>query len=461
MLGLVLVSLGVVIFPVVSSAKTASEENLQGASESILSEALNAFNSKDYVTAKDLYLMLDETNPSYTSSYNLAVCFYRIGDWKQARQRFLLLHDEDYLDEHVHLNLAIAETKLGMYKSALDHFSILSTTASSDSIAMIAYKNYQKISKKLSVQDEKVKIVSDRWLLSASLGLGYDDGVVSFVDETTLAGDNYTEFSGSALWFSSADYENNWLVDAALYSAKYFDASDYNVDVISAGFKKHLGLNKTHRLDFGSRVDQSSVGGTGYLRSFYVHAADRIKLGKTARLKILARIQQATAIDEQYQSLAGSSVRAYARLNHKVDGHRFNLRYQFDDESKNDSASSIMINFSEELVDGELVDVFTSYSTVRHGFYGAWSYNHKDWRLQLDANYRISTYKDPHVFYVEGERISELRSDNRLSFGASLSRELGQHWEIEAELNKTINESNITKYDYDQMVVSGILTWKN
>ncbi len=413
-------------------------------------QAQQAFKSGDYRQALSYYKRVDDLSSNYTSQYNIAVCYYKLNNWQQAYRIFSELHAQDPMNEQVHLNLALAANRAGKAEEAFAHFKFLSDIAESDAIAALAYKHYLQLAKTMDRKDA-AEFASSRWLLSAAFSIGTDDNVISPTDgSASTQSDTFYEQTLTAGWYSKADFNNSWLIDAVSYTSQYSEVSVYDVDVLALGIKKYTSLTDNHRLHLGLKLDQSSIGGTGYLKSSYYEIGTRHKLNKLDSLRFLVRLQDSDDRSIRYQGLAGTSLRMSADYQNRIGSHRLRLRYRVDQDDKNDD------RYLDENGD---VTVFSSYSADRNSLYGSWSYQSSRWRTELFLNYRDSLYKDAHIF--DDGTPTTLREDQRSSVGLLLTRHLSNNWSLDFEVSSTDNRSTIDQYDYDQNIISLTIVWQN
>ncbi|MFT6551350.1 MAG: tetratricopeptide (TPR) repeat protein [Zhongshania marina] len=430
------------------SAASLSEE---GTPEVALSnQAAEIFASGDYRQALVLYRQIDKSAPSVGTTYNLAVCYYKLKDWRRAKSLFTKLHEQNPSSELVRLNLALTEAKLGNLTSAQNHLYVLASASESDAIAMLAYRNYLKIETQIEGQVFPSVISADGWLLNGRLAYGSNDNIVTLRDDTaSQASDNFTEASFSAARYSSPDFDRNWAFDVGVYSSRFGQASDYDVDVASLGLLKHLSPAQNQRLQLGLRVDQSAVGGEAYLFSSGLELANEHRLSKVSRLKYGARYSRAVERRREFQVYAGDTVRLYFQLLKRFERHRWELGYRYESEDKNDRQGEPMPLETA---------TFTSYSAVRHSIIAQWSYQYGDWRFVTKGRYRDSQYRDAHVF---GDGSSELREDSRTSLEFNLVRRVSDDFSLEMSWESSKNSSSIEDYDYSQNIFSVGVVWQN
>ena len=292
----------------------------------------------------------------------------------------------------------------------------------------------------------EIKKTHGNWSLTANIAKGYDDNITTIIDSiATKEGDTFTEGTASISWYSSEDISNSWLIDTTFYTSKYDDTEGYDVDVYSAGLRKYHKFNRTARVHAGVRIDNSSIAGEGYLRSYSANIGTRFKLSPKDSLSADIRFQQNDELTDIYYGLAGTALRATANYVKKIDKHRIKFYYRYDDENKNDA-------------EGETT--FISYSASRHSLSAEWRYQFGAFDLALQGNYRISTYKDPHIFDDETE-IDGLRDDTKISFSGEISYQITERWHIDLSATSTNNTSSLERYDYKQNLMSLGISWQN
>lgn len=423
--------------------------------EALDAEAKRAFDNSDYDKASSLYSKLNAEKPTYLTRYNLAVCYYKLKNWRAAQALFDELALENPNDEWVEINLALTLAKLGDTSEALDRLSALADFAESDYVATLAYSNYKKISQQIlpegaSQLHEGKRKAAPAIMLGASLGLGVDSNVVSVVDEAAEAGsDVFSELTATAAWYSSPDFNNNFILDANAYSSKYTSVAGYNVDVVSLGARKHYEALDGVRLDAAVRLDQSSVGGQSYMRTLNMEVGSKLTLATGGTLQFGARHQTASELADEYEPYAGTNVRAYGGWLYRSGAQRWKLKYQWDDDSKNDGGGA-------ETDAGNLT--YTSYSARRHSLVASYLYEFDRWCIEPSLQFRKSDYKDAHVY---SDDYTIIRGDTRRVAGIVVSRTLSDHWAVELDIQNVNNRSNIDTYGFSQNLFLLTLAWQN
>ncbi|WP_096086964.1 tetratricopeptide repeat protein [Agaribacterium haliotis] len=404
----------------------------------VYKQAQQAFNAKQYQQALDLYQSIETTELNNSTLFNIAICHYKLGQWQKAYRAFSELNKQEQNDELVQLNLALTQYKLGEQQQALAQLDWLYQTAESDNISMLAYQHLKKL--------DQAK--NKHWFVSASVGTGIDDNVISVVDAVASSqSDTFTELSLNPSWFSSEDFDNNWVLDASYYNNRYREVSDYDIRIVAAGIRKNFSLIKANRSFVAARLDQSEVGDDDYMQSTFFDLGNRYKNSSGLRLDYGLRWQKMQELSSLYKPFAGNSNRFYGKLTQTLGAHHFALQAQFDNDNRNDSGNK------------QLGQDFISYSALRWGIKADWRYKYKRWSSKLFYQWRTSEYKDANVYWQENRRLPEriVREDTRAVFGLQISLDLPHNYYADLEWRNTNNDSNIDDYSYKQQLINASL----
>ena len=447
--------------------------------QQLADDAADAYSYGDYEEASQLYQALNAQEPSYDTQYNLAVCYYKLGQYTQAEALFKALHDEDPDDDNVTLNLAFTEEKLNKDSSAQARYEWLANAAISDSIALVASKRIaafnteqrpQAVTKNTASSDDKM------WMINATLSYGNDDNVISFVDETIVndaneaqtvaravtGAQNFTEFTFTPIWYSSDDFQNNWVIDSTIFKSDYADASDYNIDVISVGVRKNFGFDRANTVYTSLRMDRSTVGGEGYLSTTTLEVGNRYKPNKNIAIKYGARFQQGDALSDRFSAFGGDTIRLFIDGSRRFNKHRLKLRLQMDDENR-----GMRGNF-------DIAQDISHYSTIRTGLTATWHYDANTWGTKLQYQIRESDFSGQYVRFArlaEGESCttattavstdiadycatSSNRKDTRHMWSFSASKDLNEKWYVEGELRQLDNSSTVDDLSFDNTTMT-------
>ena len=202
-------------------------------------------------------------------------------------------------------------------------------------------------------------------------------------------------------------------------------------------------------LNAGLRLDQVAIGGEAYMRSANLELVGKWKLQPGAALRYGLRYQTASELDEIYQPYAGNSLRFKLDWAKRDGPHRWQIKYQWDNENKNDGGG---------IETDAGFTTFSSYSATRHLWAASWDYTHKQWNIKPFIELRKSQYKDPHIFSDDTQIV---RIDDKKVVGLELNRTLSEHWDINVGLRSSNNNSAIESYSYNQNMITLTLGWQN
>lgn len=450
LLGLVLI---IVINLLLSNSKAFAQNNSAvpnnkiALANQINKKAQKAYKEKNYQVALTHYLRVAKINPSFTTKYNIAVCYYKLNQWHKALNFFDQLYTIEPHNDLVHFNLILTLIKLNEDRAALNHLKLLSKIAQSDAIAALAYQEHINLFNKITQKEQTLQ--NNQWLLAASLFKGSDDNINTIIDEIqTQTSDTYTEATASMGWYSSANINDSWLLNFTTYASMYDESKAYNVNVYDAGLKRNIELSSAIQFHAGLRIDNTSIEKEGYLQSYNTSIGGRYNASKNDIIAIDIRAQKSNALSDIYEGLAGTSVRVTGHYTKKIDRHRFRVKYRLDNENKNDS----------EVVTANGNTIFTSYSATRHSISGEWHYALNAFDFLLESSYRTSTYHDEHMFFSGA---GGLRKDTKYTLFTEMRYNINHNWAISLNGTSTTNNSSLNRYDYTQNLISIGISWQN
>ncbi len=412
------------------------------ASSSSLAQASGFFSAKEYAKALESYLLLEAQTDTVNTdelAYNIAVCYYRLKQWDMANNRFRALSRQQPNNPLVSYSLAVTEKKLGNTLAAQTLFLRLATSAKDEDIAKLAVQQYQLLSNASTQKLTKSKPV---FMGGADLKYGVDDNVIDPTDSSgSDTNDRFLESVFSGRWLSSRNLDEAWVIDGVAYMSHYDQVSEYNIELFDLGFRKHFGT-KWGSLNLGARADRTSLGGDGYLSSYSLNIGTAIKTEKSGVINIDYKFRELSELSDEFEPLSGSK-------------HRVNIEHAF----RWRNGTRLKTFYRHEIDNREDADfgvAFTSYSANRDSMGLKLSRKLGDWNLSATASYRQSKYHDDHLF-IDGTSIG--RKDKRTKLDLGAAWHFTPNWAISADYGITMNESNITNYDYDRQVFSIGMRW--
>lgn len=407
---------------------------LAGTAEDSFSRGVKAANAGDYETALKKFLQAQEQGMDKPAlDYNLAVAYYRLERYPEARKVFTRLAKEPAFTHIAYFNLGLIANKTGDERSAIDWF--LRTYHNTGDAKLKALS--ARALKRLGIDAEKGS-ASKKWGGFAAANVGYDSNVrLANEDLVGVTGesDNSLEIMGVANYWLRGGREDGVRIAVSANVQKYQDLSDFDFGQFQLGLARFGYLGKWN-MRFTGSWNESYLGGSSYQRTFGAEARGRYGMGRDKYLRLRYRLNYITSSDVSFEALDGwrQQLRAGMQVNKGV--HRFRGYYQLDLNDRNDRTSGTQ---------------FTSFSPTRHALRAIANLRlGARWKARLDARYRYSAYNDPSDITGIG---SITRVDNQVRLGARLGRNFARYWEVEGSYNYYDNSSNIDADSYKRSVV--------
>lgn len=431
-----------------SSADSPNKLFKNQSDEQLADKAFLAFQEQQYNLALSLYQKISSSD--FLVRYNLAVCYFKLEQWRNAKDAFEQLHYEDPNNELVQYNLALSEYKLKNFSKAKFHLDALYAYAESDELAILALELSQSLPADLdskTITNSVTRHQEDKyWFISASLGFGADNNVVSIIDdEATKQSDSYTEINISPTWYSSSDLQNAWIINGAYFESQYYDQNKYDAKVMSFAIQKNYAINTLNTLNASFRTDESSFGGRTYLRANQLELGWRLKAPLDFNWHTSITKRQSEAASREYIPYAGNTFSVRTILQKQLAAHRLSFEIKYSDEDKNGRSGDPVL-FEDTLIQ----------SANRLTATANWRFTVQSWRFRTFYSYRNSHFKDENIVFTDELSLPDIykRQDTRSSCGLNLSKDLNDLVFIEADYRETKNNSNEETYSYDQRLIS-------
>ncbi len=404
-----------------------------GTAEDSFSQGVKAAGAEDYETALQQFLQAQEQGMSKPAlDYNLAVAYYRLGRYLEARKVFARLAKDPRFTHVAYFNLGLIANKSGDERAAIDWFLRTYRNTTNPRLKALSAKAL----KRLGV-DAKREASTKNWGGFVAANVGYDSNVKLANEDlvgVTGESDNSLEVMGIANYWLRGGRNDGVRIVVSADVQKYQNLSNYDFSQFQLGLARFGHLGKWN-MRFTGSWNESYLGGNRYQSVFGAEARGRYGLGRDKYVRLRYRLNYMTSADTQFEALDGlrHQFRAGMQVNKGV--HRFRAYYQLDLNDRTD----------------RLVGTnFTSFSPTRHAL-RALAYWHLGgkWKGRLDARYRYSGYNDPNrVAGVE----TITRIDKQLRLGARLGRNFAKYWEVEGSYNYYDNNSNISADSYKRSV---------
>lgn len=223
-----------------------------------------AFQNKNYSAALEYFLAAEQDAKQHPSvQYNIAVCFYRLARYNEAKGRFEQLAKLDQWENLAQYNLGLVAQAQGKHTEA-QHWYGLSAEAEHEKIRLLSrakLKNYE--------QNSQAKTESPRAAGRAYAGLlglkfGEDSNAASLADDlindNAFAEDRFSELLAYGQGYINGEKNNGLKLYGLGFFRQYNEFDQLNSRVLGVGVSREATIaNGT--FDLGLRVTQTSVDG--------------------------------------------------------------------------------------------------------------------------------------------------------------------------------------------------------
>jgi tetratricopeptide (TPR) repeat protein len=367
--------------------------------------------------------------------YNLAVSYYKLGQFEMSRKLFLKLTDAANFEQLAYFNLGLIANKQKDEAAAIRWFQRAYRDVSSKRVQLLA----KEALKRLGASASKTRRLNPEWTGFVSGSLAYDSNV-------TLANDDLVGVSGeSDTAIDISGYASRWLkggmsdgVRMSLGASlqKYSKLSENDYSQLSARVMRYDRLGDW-KMRIGGSWNEIYFNGSEYQRIVGVDARARKNLSAKNQLRMRYKLNRIQATDAVFHYLDGWRQQFRVGLQQRTGSSRTRYYYQLELNNRDDREGT--------------VDPFISYSPTRHALRAtAWWRLGDKWQARLDGRYRYSRYNDENIL---AGGLTERREDNQLRLSARISRKFTRHWDVAAQLMQTKNDSNVDRKSYDRSVV--------
>lgn len=406
----------------------------------LFSEASDAFSRGDIESAAKYFALLAEEDDSAEVLYNLAICYFKLERWNDARNLFLQLQKDDPTEDLVNYNLAITEKKLGNQQAAMRVFELIIQYSEDSSMVELSRRQVLRLS--ASPINSKVGVVNN-WTLGAKAEAGYYDNLLTPTqEENTGISDSLLESQAYFRWQSDRASSNKWTVDGILYNSKFQETHRFDTKLAKLSVRKYNEWLQGY-WSAGVSYDTSDLDDEGFLQNISIDLDLMQRHKRLGYWGLSYRYKDIEGLSQLYQPFTGHNQQFSA-----IWGGRFTskqnwqLRYLYENNQRQDFQT--------------LFD-FRSFSPIRQGISFTWNYQVNQWRLNLMSEYRDSKFQDNNL-YSNG--ISIKRDDQRFKSSFQAIWQLDDNWKLSAGYHFTDNQSNIELFDYHQHLAKLSLSWE-
>jgi tetratricopeptide (TPR) repeat protein len=382
--------------------------------------------------------------------YNLAVSYYKLGQYETARKLFSRLTDIATFEQLAYFNLGLIANKQKDEAAAIRWFQRAYRDVSSKKVRMLAKEALSR----LGVSARKTRRLNPDWIGFVSSSLAHDSNVALLNDDLVGVADQ----SDTAVDISS--YASRWLkggmrggVRMSLGASlqKYSKLSQYDYSQLSARVMRYDVLGDW-KMRIGGSWNEIYFDGREYQRIVGADVRGRKNLSGKNQLRMRYKLNRIQATNALYDYLDGWRQQFRVGLQQHAGNDHLRYYYQLELNNRKDRESTAADR------------PFTSYSPTRHTLRatGWWELS-KQWQLRLDARFRYSRYNDDNERLINSILQNERREDSQIRLSARVNRELGRHWDVFAQFMATRNDSTIDSVlesrSYDRSVVKLGVSW--
>ena len=369
--------------------------------------------------------------------YNLAVCYYKLGQFETARKHFSKLTDVPAFEQVAYFNLGLIANKQKDEKAAIRWFQRAYRDESNGKVSLLA----KEALKRLGVSASKTRRADKIWTGFVSMAMESDSNVALVNDDLQgVAGqsDTAVDLMATATRWLKGGVTNGVRMSFGGNLQQYSKYSEYDYSQFSARVMRYNLLGDWN-VRMGGSWNEVYFNGREYQRIVGADLRGRKKYSAGKYILLRYKLNRVQATNAIYDYLDGW--RQQFRIGVQEDMGKDRVRYYY----------QLELNNREDRDEGT-VDPFISYSPTRHSFRvtGWWRFA-GGWRTRLDGRYRYSRYNDENILLGN---IAQRREDSQLRLSARVSRVVARDWDVSAQLSQTNNDSNLDRKSYDRTVLS-------
>jgi tetratricopeptide (TPR) repeat protein len=344
--------------------------------------------------------------------YNLAVCYYKLGDYRGAEDAFKDLAERfpamrDLAEYNRGLALA-GQNRLAEAESAFER----ARAGGDEEVAGLAALMLERLATAREPPPARP------WTRLIDLRVGDDDNV-ALIDAASLPAGRTTDSSLSELfaYFSGPVGNRPWRVDASAYVVAYPDASEFDQRVVYAGMARewHTG---SWLVGVGPGVSYATLDGDGFER----------------RVGVLMNMRRATENFTFTAQLAHDDIHELEPQYAYVDGTLDQLALIFDRVIRSGRfIAGYYLERNDRADPGVSADRDRYVLRYRRVFNTAWT-------TDFMYEYRKSDYTE----------FNPAREEERWQLGVDLGRDFAPKWQVVMQYRYADNESSDAAYTYDR-----------
>ncbi len=403
---------------------------------------IQASNKKDYSVALRYFKKARQAGmDTAVLNYNMAVSYYRLREYENARRIFLALTDVRAFEQRAYFNLGLVANKQKDEAAAVRWFQRAHRNTDSKQIQAVAKEALNR----LGSSPRKVRRVAPGWTGFISSSLAYDSNVTLVNDDllgVTNQDDTAMDVSASAARWLKGNINNGVRMSLSASLQKYSKLSRNDYAQLNARVMRYDRLGDWKMRIRGS-WNEIYFDAREYQRIVGIDVRSRKELSEKNQLHLLYKLSRIQATDAVFDYLDGWRHQLRAGIQLREGKNRMRYYYQLELNDRRD--------FIRKVPDTNDINSWVSYSPTRHTVRvtGWWALN-KDWDARLDTRYRYGRYNDSNV--LDG-RVTSRREDSQIRLSARISRKFSRRWTVSGQYTYTNNDSNIDQRSYERSIV--------
>ncbi len=413
-----------------------------GAGQDYFDTGVRASGKRDYSAALRHFKKAKQAGMDTAAlKYNVAVSYYRLRQYENARRIFSELADVGSFEQLAYFNLGLIANKQKDEPAAVRWFQRAYRNVSSKKIQVLA----EEALKRLGNSPRRARRSDPDWTGFVSGSLSYDSNVTLVNSDllgVTNENDTAMDVSASTARWLKGGINNGVRMSFGASLQKYSKLSQNDYSQLSARVMRYDRLGDW-KMRIGGSWDEIYFNGSEYQRIVSADVRSRKVLSENNQLRLRYKLSRIQATDAVFDYLDGWRQQLRAGIQLRDGKDRVRYYYQLELNNRKDRMGTI--------------DPFVSYSPTRHmlratGWWGLGS----SWYTRLDARYRYGRYNDPSI--LNGGAI-ERRTDSQIRLSARISHVFARRWTVDGQYIYTNNDSSVDRRGYDRSIVKAGVTW--
>jgi hypothetical protein len=348
--------------------------------------------------------------------YNIAVCHYRLGEYRNAAAAFALIA-ERYPEARglAQYNLGLIAQKQGDEAEAAGFFRQALSNSQDEKVRFLAR---QQLGLETPVSPAPP---GRQWFTLIDGRVGHDDNVLLLAEEITLPNGQSAESSFTEFWAlvsGPLSAESGFRFDGSAYAVRYPDASIFDQTVLRLGtvYEWRWG---SWRAEAGPHISHSTLDGDTFERR--IGAGVRFRRGISSRTTLGFRYvhDEIEEGEERFVAFEGSRDWLEVRLDHNVAHGRLTAAYAFESNDRF----------------GATVSPDRNKLSLRYQHFFD-----QRWLADIQISLRESRF----------DQLAEPRDEDLSEVSFALTRILPRGWQLSGVLSHSDNDANVETVIYQR-----------